>query len=697
MRLPVNRIQDTAPVTDSFQPVAALAPSPPSPRANQPGSGTFTVLVAGNPNSGKTTVFNALSGLRTQTANFPGTTVERKSGRLTVAGREIRLVDLPGIYSLDAVSPEEKIAAGMIEGAGGQGRADAVLVVADACHAERSLFLVSQILERGLPVVVALNMMDLAARRGLHMDAARLSDLLGCPVVPMVARREEGVAELKQALAGLPGRPPVAQPELAEPPGANCACATCPFQARYDWTEDLLARCVSAPRRAGDQRTERIDRMLTHPVVGLVAFLGVMLSVFFMIFSVATVPMDLIDAMFARVGGWLTALVPPGDLQSLLVDGIVGGVGGILVFLPQICILFFFLALLEDSGYLARGAFVLDRLMRRVGLPGTAFIPLLSSHACAIPGIMAARVIRDPRDRLVTILVAPLMTCSARIPVYAMITALLFPAQPWKAAFLFTGAYSLGIVAALAVAFLFKKTILPGESKPLVLDLPSYRVPSLKSALHEMVDRAKLFIQQAGTIILVISIVLWALATYPKTEVPPEVVQQRDQAAALAAQGLDEDAARLRGDADAAAGRHALAHSFAGRLGKIIEPVVAPLGFDWQIGIGVVSSFAAREVIVSTLAVVYGVGDAADDEDSAGLYQTLANARHDDGSPVFTVATSISLLVFYVLAMQCLPTQVVTRRETNGWKWPIFQFTYMTVLAYGAAFVAFQLVRLMTG
>jgi ferrous iron transport protein B len=370
-----------------------------------------------------------------------------------------------------------------------------------------------------------------------------------------------------------------------------------------------------------------------------------------------------------------------------LVDGIIGGVGGILVFLPQICILFLFLALLEDSGYLARAAFVMDRLMRRIGLPGTAFVPLLSAHACAIPAIMATRVIKDPRDRLVTILVAPLMTCSARIPVYAMVTALLFPQHPVKAAMLFTGAYALGIVAALAMAFVFRRTILPGEAKPLVLELPGYRIPSLRAALLLTYDRAKVFVQQAGTVILVISVVLWALASFPGVEPPQEALDLTARAEAIAAVGGAEEAGALTAEADRLTSRHALAHSFAGRLGHLIEPVVAPLGFDWQIGIGVVSSFAAREVIVSTLSIVYGLGADATDENPTGLYDTLRRATRQDGSPVFTTATCVSLLVFYVLAMQCLPTLPVTARESGHWGWAVLQFTYMTALAWTFGFV----------
>jgi ferrous iron transport protein B len=402
--------------------------------------------------------------------------------------------------------------------------------------------------------------------------------------------------------------------------------------------------------------------------------------------------MDMIDGLFAHAGTWVRSVVPAGAIQDLLVEGVIAGVGGILVFLPQICILFFFLALLEDSGYLARAAFVMDRLMRRIGLPGTAFVPLLSAHACAIPAIMATRVIKDERDRLVTILVAPLMTCSARIPVYAMVTAMLFPDSPGKAALVFTGAYGLGIFMALAMAFVFKKTILRGETKPLVLELPGYKVPSLKTAALETFDRAKVFVQQAGTIILLISIGLWVLATYPGSDASPEAAALRDEAAVMTAADSNADTSSLLARASSVDSRHSLEHSIAGRLGKMIEPVVRPLGFDWQMGIGIVTSFAAREVIVSTLAVVYGVGSG--DVENVGFYDTLRHATRQDGSPVFTTAASLSLLVFYVLAMQCLPTQAVTRRETGTWKWAILQLVYMTVLAYGASLVTFQGLRL---
>ena len=439
--------------------------------------------------------------------------------------------------------------------------------------------------------------------------------------------------------------------------------------------------------------TDKLDDYFTHPVTGVVIFHVVMLALFALIFWAAQIPMALIDHLFASIQTWTTSLLPPGDLQSLMSVGVVGGVGGILVFLPQICILFFALSLLEDTGYLSRAAFVMDKVMRRFGLPGKAFVPMLSAHACAIPAIMSARVIENPRDRLVTILITPLMTCSARIPVYAMVTALIFPNSPLKAALIFTSAYAIGILAALGCALLFKNTILPGGSKPLMIELPPYRLPGLRTALLHTFDRAKIFVKQAGTVILVISLVMWALSHYPKSAPPAPAVAMQTQAAQLEQSGEQTRANELRADANRLTAQYSLQNSFAGKIGHAIEPVIRPLGYDWQIGIGIFSSFAAREVIVSTLAIVYGVGEDAADSNRTSLYDTLRRAKRTDGSPVFTTATCLSLLVFYILAAQCLSTQAVVRRETNSWKWPLFQIAYMSGLAYVAALVVYQTMR----
>lgn len=651
----------------------------------------FTLALVGNPNAGKTTLFNALTGLRAKTANFPGTTIERKVGRMETAGQHLVVVDLPGLYSMDSTSPDELVAANALRGQlDGHPQPDAVLLVIDATNLERNLFLVSQVLELQIPTLIALNMMDMADAKGLAIDPAKLRAELGCEVYSISARTGEGVDEIRAALGRLvAGRE---EPIAFLPPKPSCAggCMGCPFEARYAWTEDITSRCTGHRHAARSERTDKIDEWLTHPVYGIFAFLAVMLGVFFLIFQVASIPMDLIDGLFANLAVAAARALPDSLWSSLIVDGVIRGVGGILVFLPQICILFFVLSLLDDTGYFSRAAFVMDRLMSRIGLPGKAFVPLLSAHACALPAIMSARVIEDPRDRLVTILIAPLMTCSARIPVYAMVVALLFPKNAGYAALTFVGAYVLGIVAALTMAWLFKRTILPGQSKPLLLELPPYRLPNLRTAFLQMFDRASVFVKSAGTVILVISIGLWFLASFPRVAPSAEVIAMERQAAALVAQPHGKEADALWAAAHDLKARQQLEYSLAGRLGRFIEPVLKPLGFDWQIGIGIVTSFAAREVIVSTLAVVYGVGADHAEENADSLYDTLRAAKRNDGSPVFNVANCFSLLVFYVLAAQCLPTQAVVRRETKTWKWPAFQLFYMTALAYVAALVVYQ-------
>jgi ferrous iron transport protein B len=653
----------------------------------------FTLALAGNPNAGKTMLFNALTGLRAKTSNFPGTTVERKVGRVRLSDRQIIVVDLPGLYSLESTSPEEQIAAQALSGRLTEhGKADAVVLVVDATNLERNLFLVSQVLELQIPTVVALNMIDLAQQHGLKIDPARLRLELGCPVVPISARYGTGIDLLQCEIERLAA--PCSSPLDFLPPKPACAgCSGCQFQARYAWTEGISSRCVTRSHETRGSRTEKIDEILTRPLIGVAAFFAVMFGVFFLIFQCARIPMDLIDGFFAHVAGFAARHLPEGLWSSFVVNGIIHGVGGILVFLPQICILFFFLSLMEDTGYFARAAFVMDRLMRRIGLPGKAFVPLLSAHACALPAIMSTRVIEDRRDRIVTILVAPLMSCSARIPVYTMLIALLFPHSPIKAALMFTGAYTVGVTTALAMAWVFKRTILPGQSKPLVLELPPYRLPSLRSALLQMFDRAFVFIRKAGTTILCISVGLWFLASFPRVTPPSAAVALNAESTSLAQQGKTEDATTKKNAAGTVTARNQLERSLAGRLGHALEPVLKPLGFDWQIGIGVITSFAAREVIVSTLGVVYGVGSNAAEEHPESLYDTLRQARRADGSAVFNTANCFSLLIFYVLAAQCLPTQAVTRRETGTWKWPLFQIAYMTGLAYMAAFLVFQVLR----
>ncbi len=621
------------------------------------------IALIGNPNTGKTTLFNALTGLQVKTANYPGTTVECRHARLQQQGHSVTLVDLPGIYSLSSNSPEEGIVldlllqrakppVGIVPGPDGR-ILDGMVLVIDALRLERSLFMATQLREFNIPIVMALNKMDLAAKRGIHIDPEQLTRETGLPVVPISAKLGDGLLDLIHAMMN--GELGVVSVPSAPPCGS---CSGCPFQSGFAWSCRVAASCMRRPGKQHSARSEAADRFLTHPVGGWAAFVTVMLGLFYLVFHLASIPMDLIDALFGKLGGWIHARLADGWLQSLLVDGIIGGVGGILVFLPQIAILFFLLALLEDTGYLARAALVMDRFMRRIGLPGKAFVPLLTAHACAIPAIMATRVIEHPKDRLLTILIAPLMSCSARIPVYTMLIALLFPNDPFRAALTFLAAYFIGLSAAMGVAWLFRRTMFRGESAPLLLELPDFHVPSLRTALCTMVERSGIFVRQAGTVILLISMILWALAYFPRSD---------------------------------AEGAEALEQSFAGRAGQFMEPVLKPLGYDWQIGIGLITSLAAREVIVPTLSVVYGVGgDQNDDEVSPSLLNTLRSATRSDGTPVFTVATCLSLLMFYILAAQCLPTQVITRRETNTWRWPIFQFAYMNVLAYVAALIVYQ-------
>jgi len=640
-----------------------------------------TIALAGNPNAGKTSLFNRLTGLRAQTANFAGTTVEHRRGRISLGNQSVTLIDLPGMYTLDAVTLDEHVAVDTLLGnLPGAVQPDAVLVVLDATNLERNLLLTSQILNLQMPTLVALNMMDSADQYGLQFDLEELSKRLGCAVVPISARTGSGLDKLNTALEQLVCEQavPTVHPSLT-----SCSsCSGCQYSARHDWAETVTLATSRGNTTAPSRLSEALDQVLTHKVVGFACFAAIMLFTFLMIFWMAQYPMDMIDGWFGlasyTVGQWL----PEGDLSSLITDGIISGVGGMLVFLPQICMLFFLLALLEDSGYLARAAFVMDRLMYRVGLPGKAFVPLLSAHACAIPAIMSARVIDDRRDRLVTILVLPLMTCSARLPVYAMVMALLFPTDPLKASLLFTAAYVLGIVTALAMAWFFKKTLLRGETKPLVIELPNYRLPSIRNAFLMMIDRSWEFVKTAGTTIMIISLVVWALATYPKTAIENMPAEVQSQLAEFEATNQPNAAARLFSQVQ-------LEHSFAGQLGKAVAPVFAPLGFDWKMSVGVLSSFAAREVVVSTMAVLYGVGEDASEAGSP-LIDRLRHSKHLDGRPVFTTAACLSLLVFYVLAMQCLPTQVVTRRETGSWKWPLLQLGYMSALAYVAALVTYQ-------
>ncbi len=692
-----------------------------APTAN-PGRTPVYALV-GNPNCGKSTLFNALTGLKQKVGNYPGVTVEKKVGTAySQHGQPITVIDLPGAYSLAARSPDEAVTRDVLLGRRADtALPDRILCIVDASNLERNLYLVHQILDLGRPVIVVLNMMDLAATAGLQVQPERLEEALGVPVIACEAVHGKGlidlklamsrpdlplskhawdvpariapaVAELQSSLTAHDGKPPlIARAEalllLTDQDSVRVAGST-PLHARTaevlktwqqrwsaegtDWAGtlvnsryDVIGRIAGevvtpAAVAAGPSVSDRIDAVATHPVWGWLTLGAIMAALFLSIFTLAEYPMGLIEDGLAALADQVKAAMPEGDLRDLITDGAIAGVGGVVVFLPQILILFFFIGLLESTGYMARAAFIMDRLMSRVGLNGKSFIPLLSSYACAIPGIMATRTIEDQKDRLVTILVAPLMSCSARLPVYLLMIAALVPGDQVPVGTkigIMLLMYALGTFGAFGFAWFFKRTLLKGEPPLMIMELPPYRVPGFKDVALHMLERAWIFLRRAGTVILGISIVLWFLAAYPKAP-------------------------------DGATPQQQLAQSFAGRAGHAIEPAIKPLGFDWQIGIGLISSFAAREVFVSTMGVVFNAE--ASDEDTAPLRQALLAAKWPDGRPLFTPLVCFTLMIFYVFAMQCISTIAIVRRETNSWRWPLFQLGYMTGFAWLLSFVVFQ-------
>lgn len=677
-------------------------------RSTQP----LTVAIAGNPNAGKTSLFNALTGLRQKVANYPGVTVESKTGGWYLAHEvpPARVLDLPGLYSLDATSLDEQIARDVMLGkAIGVADPDVIVVAVDATNLVRNLYLATQLLETGRPIVVALTMIDLAERSKLEIDIDKLTEALGVAVVPVVAKQRRGLHALGKAVLDAASQGSVPEPRWHFSPDLEAQLALLsgndnsrrysvmrellsdeqpqeikrhrvlevarkqleridpnwrqePLIARYRWIESVVNEAVHFRGNGRPNTTERIDALVTHRIAGPLILLLVMLLVFQTIFSWANLPMNLIDHVFSALGDTVRSHLPPGTFTDLLVDGVIAGVGGVLVFLPQILLLFFFISILEDSGYMARAAFLMDRLMRGVGLNGKAFMPLLSSFACAVPGIMATRTIESPKDRVATIMIAPFMSCSARLPVYTLMIAACFSDRKFlglisAGVVIILAMYLLGISVAVVVAWLLKATVLRAPAPPFVMELPPYRVPHFANVAHAMFERAGLFVKRAGTVILAISILLWALVAFPRRpgSSPSEQVQQ----------------------------------SLAGQAGRAIEPLIAPLGFDWKIGIGLISSFAARETIVSTLSIVYNVGNDSK-EQPASLIDALRNAKRPDGSPAWTPLIALSLMVFFVLACQCMSTLAVVRRETNSWRWPLFMVGYMLVLAYVGSLLTYQ-------
>jgi ferrous iron transport protein B len=594
--------------------------------------------------------------------------------------RSIEIIDLPGIYQMTLDAPEVREVANLLRGVNERQRLTAIVVAIDATNLARNLILVGELMTCDLPIVLCLNMSDLAARRDLRIDAPALARRLGVVVVPAVASKGAGIDQLRAALAEVTANSaPFTPPADVPPAGATAA-------ALARWGDRVVDDVTSGGRPHADRLTERLDRFFTHPVTGTLAFIAVMGGLFWTLFALATVPMDLIEATFAGLGSLVSTILPEGPLRDLLIDGVIGGVAGTVVFLPQIMLLFFLISLLEDTGYLARAAFVNDRFFRRFGLPGQAFVPLLTAHACAVPGIMSTRLIPNLRDRLATILVLPFMSCSARLPVYVLLSSFLFAGNSLMAGLAFAGCYLLGAGAAFGTAALFGRTMLPGRPRPMMLELPSYKRPSLRNALFTARDQGLSFLKTAGTIIFAICVVMWALSAYPRVATPVEATALRAEAASP---GLTPDAAgALAAEADAVEVQARQAGSFAGRLGRFVQPIFAPLGYDWQLTDGILTSFLAREVFVSTMSVLAGAG--ADAADEQGVISRISTMRRDDGTPVFTRATSASALVFFVLAMQCLATLTVTRKETGGLKYAAIQFAYMSGLAYVAALVTYQ-------
>ncbi len=714
-------------------------------------AGVAQVLVAGNPNAGKSTLFNAMSGGSARVGNYPGVTVDRTTASLSLPGGVVELVDVPGTYSLTASSPEEELAVQALR----EDATRAVVCVVDATTLARGLYLTLQLLESGVPVIVALNMMDAAKQLGLDIDVERLSKRLGAPVVPVVATKRAGVDALRKELGAAlakhtPNASPVPyssaleadieallpvvaawQPSASAPERralalwailslgddtlrdvpddlreavlglreAAAAAGRNPdldvIGARYRFIDELLADATSSPA-AGATPSERIDRVLTHPVAGPLIFAAVMFAIFEALFAGAEPFMDAIELFTGFLQDQAAAVIPAGVLQDLVVQGVIAGVGNVIVFAPQILLLFLFIGFLEDSGYLARVAFVIDRPMKGLGLHGKAFVPLLSGFACAVPAVMSTRTIERRRDRLVTMLALPLMSCSARLPIYILVVGTVFAGEHlgWfsAGAVALFSMYSLSVIVTLAAAAAIRRFVLPGPTPTLVLELPPYRWPSARILWLNAWRRLRIFLVDAGTIILAMTILLWAFLSFPKSdEIAAEYTAERERVVQLDIDDTDRDE-QLRALKSREA-RDQLQQSLGGRFGHAIEPILRPLGFDWQIGVGIIGAFAAREVFVSTLGVVFGVGEA--DEHHKPLRQALSEATHEDGTPVMTPLSGVSLMIFFLLACQCMSTIAVVRRESGSWKWPVFLFTYMTVLAYVASLLIYQGGRLL--
>lgn len=698
------------------------------------------ILLLGNPNAGKTTLFNALSGHRARVGNYPGVTVERRSATIEIAGRRVELLDLPGTYSLSARSPEEAIAADALFSADASSHV-AVLVV-DATALARNLYLALQVLETSMPAVVALTMMDDAEKQGVRIDVDVLSKTLGVEVQPLCVPRREGIDDLRAAIArafergaraplriesevdawverveaaalssnaanttsarayaawallslggdeleGVPSAVRAAVDEVHRATDAR-AIDVALVGARYRFIDALVAEAQTDEARPS--RTERIDRVLTHPVFGIGIFAVVMLAIFEALFTAAEPFMELIEGGVDALKELAFAVLPEGILRDMITEGIIAGVGNVIVFVPQIAFLFLLVTLLEDSGYLARVAFVIDRTMKGVGLHGKAFVPLLSGFACAVPAVMSTRTIERRRDRLVTMLALPFMSCSARLPVYILVIATVFPSDERvlgvfsQSSLALFSMYAFSVVMTLTAAALLRRTILRGPTPTFVLELPPYRMPMLGATLRTVWEKVRGFLVEAGTIILAFTIILWALLTFPNDPAREAYFEAERERVVATMSGAEAEEALAELDAEESA--RVLRESFAGRFAHAIEPALEPLGFDWRLGVGLVASFAAREVFVSTMGMVFSLGET--DEEDESLRDELRAATWPDGRPLLTPLVGVSLMVFFVLAAQCMSTLAVVKREAGGAKWAVFLFTYMTTLAWIGSFL----------